>query len=104
MTDSEGDPGPVINLDYIGVSVTPTSMTLHRAVADAQNQVVWITEGGHRIAAIVSKEATESLVRLRSALLAGDCEDFGPFFNVIKSLGTGETALEVADGGDRLPP
>lgn len=86
MTDSEGDPGPAINLDYVGVSVTPTSMTLRRAATDAQNEPVWITEGGQRIAAVVSKEAAESLVRLRSALLAGDCEDFEPFFEAIKAL------------------
>jgi hypothetical protein len=87
MTDSEGDPGPTINLDYIGVSVTPTSMTLHRAAADAQHGLVWIAEGGQRIAAVVSKEAAESLARLRSTLLAEDCEDFEPFFDAIKALG-----------------
>ena len=104
MTDSfgEGEPGLVINLDQIvvnsGVAVTPTGTTLRQAVAEAQDGLVWITEGGYRIAAIVSKEAAESLARLRSALLAGDCEDFEPFFDAIKALGEAPPVPE--NGGE----
>lgn len=80
---AEGEPGPIFNLDTF-----PEAAALREAVAEARaGGLVWITEGGKRIAAIVSREAAESLARLRSALLAGDCEDFEPFFEAIKALG-----------------
>ena len=49
-----------INLDAVGYRMSPAGMILRRAIAQAQDGPVWITEGGKRIAAIVPAEWAEA--------------------------------------------
>jgi hypothetical protein len=87
------DTAATFNLD--GMASETARDFLRRAAAETRHGPVWITENGERIAAIASKEAAESLARLRAALPVQDIEellgpetddDFRAFIEALRSL------------------